>query len=495
MKAYFGILILLLSLALPYPALADGGMFLPDYATYVYAPSQKAAIIWDGSKETMILSTKISMDGPQNVAWVIPVPSSSKPDVSEGDVQIFYDIASLLTPRRSKGFGEFGAGQMGINDAEVEVLEEKKVDIYDIAILRATNASVLVDWLNNNGYQTPQGAIPVLQYYADMDNFYFIANKVNLENKYAGLKFTENDRACANEFYSSYYTMRRYGGYGAYVQQMINWTMSNLPQMSNQSKEAGCMNASVEAVTALYDLKAGIATPLKITFQPEKPFYPMRMTSLNSGPLEANVYVFSSSPVKDSSGLMHIERMAVTSQYIKGRLGLISENYLTYLKFSGDTSMLSTDSEFEPTFYDLSKDPSYVSPLEIMAVIFLGALFVIAYLWFITIVPLIAGVVAGWLVRNKSSRYKCAAFIALVIAEIAIVIIIYTVICMNSAYCNVRLGLQLCLQLCIIIVPLSALGFIPIAKKWKWWKSLITIVALLLAAFILLVLLFGSPYL
>ena len=50
--------------AIPQAALADGGMFIPpDYTKHVYAPSQKAVIIWDGTKETMILSTTETIHG------------------------------------------------------------------------------------------------------------------------------------------------------------------------------------------------------------------------------------------------------------------------------------------------------------------------------------------------------------------------------------------------------------------------------------------------
>ncbi|NIO37089.1 DUF2330 domain-containing protein, partial [Candidatus Bathyarchaeota archaeon] len=54
----------------------------------------------------------------------------------------------------------------------------KKVDIYDVAILKATNATALVGWLNENGYTVPESAVPVLQEYCDKEDFYFIANKI-----------------------------------------------------------------------------------------------------------------------------------------------------------------------------------------------------------------------------------------------------------------------------------------------------------------------------
>jgi len=151
--------------AMPQGAAADGGMWMRDFSKYVYAPSQKAAIIWDGFKETLILSTKIAMDEPQDVAWVVPIQSSTKPEVTKGNIKVFFTISGLLNPApKGRGYGLFDAMSGGTpEDQGVEVLEEKSVDIYDIAILRATSADVLVDWLNDNGYSTDDANIPAKQ--------------------------------------------------------------------------------------------------------------------------------------------------------------------------------------------------------------------------------------------------------------------------------------------------------------------------------------------
>ncbi len=97
--------LLLIAICLLPLTIADGGVFVPDYSE-VYAPSQKAAIFWDGTTETMILSTKISVDNLTNLAWVVPIPSKVKPEVDEGDIQIFYDLTDLFNPiDNSKGWG------------------------------------------------------------------------------------------------------------------------------------------------------------------------------------------------------------------------------------------------------------------------------------------------------------------------------------------------------------------------------------------------------
>lgn len=416
MKKVLLLSVILSTLFIPFLVAADGAIFIPDYAEYVYSPSQKAAIIWDGSKETIILSVKMTMDRPENLAWVVPLPSSSKPEIAEGDGEIFYEIMRLLSPPPKSGdWGSFIHGMSGnLQGSEgVEVLEEKKIDIYDIAILRATDADVLVDWLNKNGYSIPDKAIPTLQHYADQNDFYFIANKVNVSNKYAGMSFTDNDISCADAFVDEKMPWYWYDiGYAErYIEDNIDYI---------------CDNASAEAVKVLYQLKSGIATPLKMEFEPGEPFYPMKMTSINPGIINVKVYIFSNSYLKDSSGLMKTDKMTQANPALSESLGLVNENFLTALTFDDDTSKMTEDSVFEPVAYEPLKDPYYVSPQEMLmnAVLFMTMLLFYAgmMIYYIAAPAFLLGLGAGFLGRrlenkrkNKNLRY--VPLIILIIAE------------------------------------------------------------------------------
>ena len=273
-----------------------------DYYRYtVYLPEQKATVFWDGTNETLILSTKIRSENLTNMAWVIPIPSKIKPEIEEGDIGIFYELAEIFTEYKGKGGGSsfhplamvpFGLCLVGsfasamiyvvrkrtiflclfvffasfsvvsfvltvawmgslsftfMGNGGVEPIEIKKVDIYDVATLKATNATALVSWLNDSGYAVPESAIPVLQDYCDEEDFYFIANKINLEDMY---------------------------------------------------------NSTDERSRILSELRQGIATPLEITFQPDEPFYPQKISSINGGRTYISVYVVSPSPVSDKSRIL-----------------------------------------------------------------------------------------------------------------------------------------------------------------------------------------------
>ena len=338
------LLLALISIVLiPCSVLADGGVFGMSIDQYVYLPEQKAAIFWDGTNETLILSTKIRTEDLTNMAWVIPLPSKTKPEIEKGDISIFYKLAGIFAKPKGRSYTVYGpivivpfglcfisgvvaiifyirrkrrdflylsvflfalslvllffflAMWMGslsfafMGEGGVEPIEIKKVDFYDVAILKATNATALVGWLNENGYVVPESAVPILQDYCDKENFYFIANKINLEDRY---------------------------------------------------------NTATERNRILSELRKGIATPLKITFQPYAPFYPQKISSINNGTTYINVYFISPYEVfGDNSGILRINPFTFPQQTDK--LGEKYENYwVTLLEYRGDLKNLRADSIF-----------------------------------------------------------------------------------------------------------------------------------------------------
>ena len=199
---------------------SDGCAFTVDYNEHVYLPDQKAVIYWDGTNETMIISTKIKSNNLSDIAWITPIQSSTEPEVKAGNPYIFNEIAEhfreyhgksrgydlcflgiiifiiaiammiiAFIKRKSKIFALiliiaalllifvtaitvyiYSSGTLGSQSNGVELIDIKTVDIYDVATLKATNATQLVSWLNTNGFIVPQEAISVLDFYCNQDN-------------------------------------------------------------------------------------------------------------------------------------------------------------------------------------------------------------------------------------------------------------------------------------------------------------------------------------
>jgi len=173
---------------------ADGGFF-SSYYHHLTAPDQKAVISWDGETEEMIILSSVRSDDLSNLAWVLPIQSSEKPEVEEGNVTIFEELARFFSPER-QGFGKNilapGEGDAG----GVVVIEQKEIDVYDITILKATDSQLLLDWLNDNQYKIPEKTKPILDKYVNKGDMYFIANKIDLRNKFV------DEIAKINEFKS-----------------------------------------------------------------------------------------------------------------------------------------------------------------------------------------------------------------------------------------------------------------------------------------------------
>lgn len=337
---------------IPIAIKADGGVTfsveVSQIESEINLPSQEVIIDWDGNYENMAISTGIKTKDLVDLAWIIPIPSKIKPEVEKADAELFQKVPYLFSEikrmERSKSSGLglliilflpvlifisllfqekrnirslivwsffilvwifiFGSiilvslggarGGIGTEVSPIEVIETKKVGVYDIVILKATDAEYMVNWLNEQGYKISKENIPILQDYCNQPNFYFIVNKINKE------------------------------------------TLDKK------------------------DLLEGIATPLKIRFQPEQPFYPLRMSSINGGETLINVYVFSDEPFRDESGILSIRKsrdIRTTRDIIMRSRNQEAKEAVNYLVYSmSDDYHFATWLDYKGDLKDLYKD-------------------------------------------------------------------------------------------------------------------------------------------
>lgn len=222
-KILGGIGVAVLGLCLSTPlARADGGVF-PPHDSYIYETKQRAVIVHEDNRETLILSIIFQGDS-KDFAWVIPTPS--QPEVDKGQKQLFNALEELTSHKESYGVATPGLGSKGVEEEAVTVHEVKQVDIYDIAVLSATDENALFNWLNDNGYTYPASGKYILDSYIEGE-WFFTAVRVNNE-------------------------------------------------------------AASELTTSA--LNEGTATPLKLTFQSDKIVYPLRISAIVSEEPEATSY-------------------------------------------------------------------------------------------------------------------------------------------------------------------------------------------------------------
>ena len=195
--------VLIASAALADVALADG-MFISDIHRHLEEPSQKAVVVWDGHKETLVLSAAVKSDDLASFSWIVPIVSRSPPIVSAGDIVVFRRLVSYFAQERPHGM--LPAPKHSAKG--VEVVESKEVDVYDVTVLRATDVRELMSWFSANGYQVPERAEAVFGHYLEAGDVFFVANKIDLRNRYEpAIEETEqrfedlqrrHDRLCAD---------------------------------------------------------------------------------------------------------------------------------------------------------------------------------------------------------------------------------------------------------------------------------------------------------
>jgi hypothetical protein len=161
------------------PVLADGVLFPDSMYRDLYESAQKAVILYGNGTEHLILSVSFEGDA-EDFAWVIPVPA--EPEIGVTDPDLFWELADFTAteaPGGGGGFGCLGGATEGDTEEEgVDVIEEQVVGPYATAILSATNATALADWLNANGYIFPEKGEEIVSEYIEKQ-WYFVATKIN----------------------------------------------------------------------------------------------------------------------------------------------------------------------------------------------------------------------------------------------------------------------------------------------------------------------------
>ena len=195
-------LIILLSVGVagllaPAAALACGGFFCNATAAILQPVEQNAERILfeingDGTITTVV---EISFSGePEDFSWVVPVPDVPELSVAPASAMLLLDDATSPTivsqPTRcdERGYGcnvaggagiGFGCADMSIRgedsanyDGGVDVIELPQTGPYLSEVVSSTDASALVDWLNDNGYLITEAMEPfVADYVAQGQSF------------------------------------------------------------------------------------------------------------------------------------------------------------------------------------------------------------------------------------------------------------------------------------------------------------------------------------
>jgi HEAT repeat protein len=206
-------------------------------------PTQKAIILHYQGREDLVLQVKY--EGPaEEFGWLIPVPGL--PDVKKGSMDCFYEV-SRLTQERFPAFWSRGKSE----DVGVKVIQIKTVGAYEVAVLSATNAAGLGDWLDAHNFAFPKEKQAVLDGYVKKQ-WYFVAAKIDPDRNGFALQ----------------------------------------PGVPRGTPDRRTISPSTRKKLANGELH-----PLVISFSSEKCVFPLAISSVNRKPSELSLYLLSSEPL------------------------------------------------------------------------------------------------------------------------------------------------------------------------------------------------------
>ena len=179
------------------------GFYVAKADTGLFNNSSQVVYVRDGDRNVVTMGSDFRGDV-QNFAMVVPVPTVLEREQINVSHQAIVDHLDAYTaPRLVEYFDAdpcapvvayavaearaVDGGQIMLKRKQlaaklgVTIEAEYTVEEYDILLLSATQSDGLVTWLNQQGYQLPAGAGPVIGSYLKQNMKFFVA-KVNLKN-------------------------------------------------------------------------------------------------------------------------------------------------------------------------------------------------------------------------------------------------------------------------------------------------------------------------
>jgi hypothetical protein len=180
MKKIITFSLLMFLIAQPVSAFCSWG-FPPQGKEYQPLNATEAFLSYEDGTQTLVL--KPEWQGSVKEFGIV-YPTPSKPEVTEGPKNIFWELEEATNPWVALPVpaASFDGALKAQAEREVTVVEQKQVAEYDVTVLKATSASALVKWLKKNGYNYAKTDASKVEYYVKKGGFYFVALKVNADH-------------------------------------------------------------------------------------------------------------------------------------------------------------------------------------------------------------------------------------------------------------------------------------------------------------------------
>jgi hypothetical protein len=137
---------------------------------------QEVILLWDQAKKTQHFIRKATFASSSgNVGFLVPSPT--RPTLEESGNAAFDTLRAWTSPPQPRSLSK--ASSEGLfSYGNVEVVEQKTVAGFDLAVLAADNGQSLVEWLKKNGYAHSPQLAAWSQPYLDQ-RWYMTAMKIS----------------------------------------------------------------------------------------------------------------------------------------------------------------------------------------------------------------------------------------------------------------------------------------------------------------------------
>lgn len=127
------------------PVAGDRGVMVPSIYIPVFEPEQKAIIAWNGSMETLIISTNVNAAENSTAIEILPLPSNPC-KIKAGDLESFDQIQDMIgkhAPTQSRS-GKIVSASSGIN-----ITFQEKIGAHSITVVEVNDAEEFMGWMQN----------------------------------------------------------------------------------------------------------------------------------------------------------------------------------------------------------------------------------------------------------------------------------------------------------------------------------------------------------
>lgn len=354
---------------------------------------QKAVVIWDDDdgRETMILNASYGIESLSEFSWIIPIQSSSDPNVAEYKNNDYnddaFEVMEELFPQLSRKYtwGSYYSGfsNMGTpGSSSVTVLDIQQIGVYELSTIEADDKDDLIDWLKAWNYTIPSGFSNLVDdYIDDNDGCYFVLNRINLEGVY------QSELDALQSYKSSVYNDLMGDNLDnnldnlvyalavkiaddiddskawSEVSYFVNYIMTEAKYIDLQNGSLGwgdLMDEVEEEIkgsdffSTIYDLVDGTrGTPIVITFYPDEATYPLRISSIADNNGGIDVYFIGPDWAKDKNNMLtYWSSVALSNNEINNledelKVDIPSScNYVSLLIYRGEMDKLTKDAIF-----------------------------------------------------------------------------------------------------------------------------------------------------